>query len=212
MSRDPIVVVPGDLDVEDRIAGPVTFRMAAWLAAAVAGAALIAAGRGAIAPTVLGVALLAVGIAGAWWRPGGRPVAAWVAPLLAYRKRRSSYVPAAAVEDPAPEPVVVEPEPEPMTKARQPDSEPMSELVHAGAPATQRRYGRVVITAVAGAAVLATAAVFTATRSGDSAPASPVVEVVAPEPTANPPVIVVVPIDPFTGWEVGDDVDPFCGC
>jgi hypothetical protein len=38
-----------------------------------------------------------------------------------------------------------------------------------------------------------------------------VVEVVAPEPTANPPVVVVVPVDPFTGWEVGD-VDPLCGC
>jgi hypothetical protein len=30
MTGDPVVVVPGDLDVEDRLAGPVTFRMAAW--------------------------------------------------------------------------------------------------------------------------------------------------------------------------------------
>ena len=99
MSRDPVVVVvPGDLDVEDRIAGPVTFRMAAWLAAAAAGVALVVASRGAVAVVGLGVLLVAVGLAGAWWRPGGRPVAAWVAPLLAYRKRRP-YVTAAEVED-----------------------------------------------------------------------------------------------------------------
>ena len=30
MTGDPVVVVPGDLDVEHRPIGPVTFRMAAW--------------------------------------------------------------------------------------------------------------------------------------------------------------------------------------
>ncbi|HVF05276.1 MAG TPA: hypothetical protein VNA20_10575 [Frankiaceae bacterium] len=212
MSRDPVVVVPGDLDVEDRIAGPVTFRMAAWLAAAVAGAALIAAGRGAIAPTVLGLVLLVVGVAGAWWRPGGRPVVAWVAPLLAFRKRRRSYLAATAAEEDAPEPAVVEPEPEP-TEPPPPDTEPMSEPTQSGPPSKQRRSGRVVAAAVTSAAVVTVAAVvFTTSRGGESAPAPHIVEVVAPEPTANPPVVVVVPVDPFTGWEVGDGVDPFCGC
>ena len=211
MSRDPVVVVPGDLDVEDRIAGPITFRMAAWLAAAVAGAALVAAGRGAIASTALGLVLLVVGVAGAWWRPGGRPIVAWVAPLLAFRKRRRAYAPATAAEDDTPEPVAVEPEPEPTAAPPPPDTEPTSTPVHAGAPSTRRRFTRVVAGAVAGAAVLA-AAVFTASRGRESAPTPHVVEVVAPEPTANPPVVVVVPVDPFTGWQVGDDVNPFCGC
>jgi hypothetical protein len=30
VTGDPVVVVPRDLDVEDRLVGPVTFRMAAW--------------------------------------------------------------------------------------------------------------------------------------------------------------------------------------
>jgi hypothetical protein len=30
MTGDPVVVVPRDLDIEDRLVGPVRFRMAAW--------------------------------------------------------------------------------------------------------------------------------------------------------------------------------------
>jgi hypothetical protein len=49
-----------------------------------------------------------------------------------------------------------------------------------------------------------------AARGGGSARVGPVAEVPAPAPD---PVVVVVPVDPFTGWEVGGDVvDPFCGC
>lgn len=200
MSRDPVVVVPGDLDVEDRIAGPVTFRMAAWLAAAAAGVALLAAAHGAAAPTALGVVVVVVGITGAWWRPGGRPVAAWVAPLLAYRKRRRSHG-TAVDDDPMPEPdVTVEPEPttdEPAPRRAVPTW----------------RHGRVVAGVATGALALTAALVLVGSRDGARPPAAPVADVSAPEPTADPTVVVVVPVDPFTGWEVGGDVvDPLCGC
>lgn len=198
MSRDPVVVVPGDLDVEDRIAGPVTFRMAAWLAASAAGVALVAASRGAVATTVLGVVLVVVGITGAWWRPGGRPVAAWLGPLLAYRKRRGSFVVAAEAEDAAPEPAV-EPDATDVRVARR--AVPM------------RRQGSALRGVLTGAVVVAAVAAFAASRDATPRRTAPVVDVVAPEPTVNPPVVVVVPVDPFTGWEVGGDVlDPLCGC
>ncbi|MDT4922629.1 MAG: hypothetical protein QOG01_342 [Pseudonocardiales bacterium] len=196
MSRDPVVVVPGDLDVEDRIAGPVTFRMAAWLAASAAGVALVVASRGAVAVAGLGVLLVAVGLAGAWWRPGGRPVAAWIAPLLAYRKRSRSYVTAAEVEDEsAPEQVVAEPAVSPEPRA----------------PRDVRRTLRVAVT-VAAIVLGGVAGASVAAFRGGAAPArvGPVVEVPTPAPN---PVVVVVPVDPFTGWEVGGDVvDPLCGC
>lgn len=200
MSRDPVVVVPGDLDVEDRIAGPVTFRMAAWLVAAAAGVALVAASRGAVAPTALGVVLLVVGITGAWWRPGGRPVGAWIAPLLAYRRRRRSFTGAAEVGDDevVPEPTPVEPEP--------------AEVPTPLGVVPARRLGRAVAVLVTGALVVAGVASLIGSRQAVPSPAAPVADVVVPEPTANPPVVVVVPVDPFTGWEVGGDVDPFCGC
>lgn len=200
MSRDPVVVVPGDLDVEDRIAGPVTFRMAAWLAAAAAGVALVAASRGAVAPTALGHVLLVVGLAGAWWRPGGRPVGAWIAPLLAYRRRHRKFTGATAVGDDevVPEPTPVEPEP--------------AEVPTPLGVVPARRLGRAVAVTVTGALVVA-GVVSLATSRDTAPPAAPVADVVLPEPTANPPIVVVVPVDPFTGWEVGGDVvDPLCGC
>jgi hypothetical protein len=196
MSRDPVVVVPRDLDVEDRLAGPVTFRMAAWLAAAAAGVALVVASRGAVAPTALGAVLVVIGLAGAWWRPGGRPVAAWVAPLLAYRKRHASYVTAAEVEDePVPEPMVAEPAASPEPRA----------------PRDVRRTLRVAVTVAAIVLGGVAGAGVAAFRDG-AAPArsAPVAEVPTPAPH---PVVVVVPVDPFIGWEVGGDVvDPLCGC
>jgi hypothetical protein len=86
----PVVHVPADLEIEDRLAGPVTFRMAGWLAAAAAGVALLAlagAQRWAAAP---GLLLVAAGLAGALWRPGGRPSPAWIGPLWSYRRRQQA--------------------------------------------------------------------------------------------------------------------------
>jgi hypothetical protein len=90
VTGDPVVHVPADLEIEDRLAGPVTFRMAGWLAAAAAGVTLLAeAGdrRWAAAP---GLLLIAAGLAGALWRPGGRPAPAWIAPAWSYRRRQQA--------------------------------------------------------------------------------------------------------------------------
>lgn len=87
MNDDPIVAVPADLELEDRLAGPVTFRMAGWLAAAAAGVALLALSRQQIWTAGPGLLLVVGGLAGAMWRPGGRPAAAWLGPLRAYLLR-----------------------------------------------------------------------------------------------------------------------------
>jgi hypothetical protein len=87
VNDDPIVAVPADLELEDRLAGPVTFRMAGWLAAAAAGVALLALSRQQIWTAGPGLLLVVGGLAGAMWRPGGRPAAAWLAPLRAYLLR-----------------------------------------------------------------------------------------------------------------------------
>lgn len=214
MTRDPVVVVPADLQVEDRIVGPVTFRMAAWLAGAVVGVALVATARGDVALTAIGAVAFAVGVAGACLRPGGRPVAAWVAPLVAYRRRRRARratVDERPVETAAPTDEPVETA-QPTDATERDDSHEV--LVIDVVP---RRRARVA--AVVGVGVLACLAVgvgVVAPRLA-SKPARAVPPVPAPEPQdpVRPgPVVVVVPVDPFTGWEVtGDDDVLFeCGC
>lgn len=200
MNSDPVVVVPGDLDVEDRIAGPVTFRMAAWLAAATGGVALVATSHGAPTLVALGLMLVVVGICGACWRPGGRPVGAWIVPLLAYRKRRAAR-PATTARD------------ERVVPAAATD-EPSVESREVGGGRT-RRAAFVVVVVVA--TVVAAVVLARATSRTSPAPAAPAPApvVVSPEP-AGPPVVVVVPVDPFTPWEVTDDglsgLDLGCGC
>ncbi|HVE95040.1 MAG TPA: hypothetical protein VNB24_08980 [Acidimicrobiales bacterium] len=90
MSDDPLVAVPSELEIEDRIVGPVTLTMAPWLALAAAGAALLASARREPLFAVPGFAVTAAGLVGACWRPGDRPLLAWLAPLLAYRRRRAA--------------------------------------------------------------------------------------------------------------------------
>ena len=194
MSGDPVVVVPGDLDVEDRIAGPLTFRMAAWLAAAAGGAALIAASQGDVARVVLGAVLVVAGAAGAWARPGGRPLGAWVAPLVAYRRRRRSY--AAPVDD------------EPQARPAEVAEDAIEDVTVRRRPS--RRWSLVAVFLAVGVAAAGVAV--GAGLGGADAP-SPDVAVETPPPAPGGPVVVVVPVDPYGGWEVGGDVvDPFCGC
>ena len=195
MSGDPVVVVPGDLDVEDRIAGPLTFRMAAWLAVAAGGVAMVAASRGDVARVVLGAVLVVVGAAGAWARPGGRPLGAWVVPLVAYRRRRRSYDAPVYDEPQACPAEIAEDAVEDVTVLRRPS-------------------GRWSVVAVFLAVGVAAAGVAVGAGLGGTDAPSPDVAVESPPPApGGGPVVVVVPVDPFVGWEVGGDVvDPFCGC
>ena len=87
---DPVVHVPADIEVEDRLVGPVTARMSGWLAVASAGAVLATVRWPEPVAVAAGALLATVGALGALWRPGGRPVTGWLAPLLAYRGRRRS--------------------------------------------------------------------------------------------------------------------------
>lgn len=201
MTPDPVVVVPGDLDVEDRLVGPVTFRMAAWLAAAAGGVALVATSRGAPALVALGLLLVVVGVGGACWRPGGRPVGAWVVPLLAYRKRRAAGR------------VVAAPPAEVTAPAEVTENAQTS-------PARRVKGALLFRAAVVSVVIAAAAAVVTVVgRASRWSPAptapSPVPDVVAPGPI-GPPVVVVVPVDPFTSWEVDGNglsgLDLGCGC
>ena len=84
---DPVVTVPVDLDVEPRLAGPVTFRMAGWLALAALGGAIVGLNLGSPWLILLGIVVSIVGAAGALVRPGGRPLAAWLRPLRIYLRR-----------------------------------------------------------------------------------------------------------------------------
>jgi hypothetical protein len=82
----PVVSVPADLELDERLVGPITFRMAAWLAVAGTGVVLAALGPGPAAAAV-GVLFVLAGLAGAFWAPAGRPALAWLRPLVAYRRR-----------------------------------------------------------------------------------------------------------------------------
>lgn len=84
---EPVAIVPADLEVEDRIVGPITFRLAGWLATAAAGIALSALCWPKIPVTVLGALVALAGLAGGFARPGQRPLAWWTRPVAAYLHR-----------------------------------------------------------------------------------------------------------------------------
>lgn len=84
---EPVIMVPADLDVEDRIVGPVTSRLAGWLAAGAAGIALAALCWPNVPVTVLGGLAALAGLAGGFARPGRRPLAWWTRPVIAYLRR-----------------------------------------------------------------------------------------------------------------------------
>lgn len=203
MTRDPVVVVPADLDVEDRIVGPVTFRMAAWLAAAVVGVALVVAARGDIALTTVGVVVAAVGVAGAWLRPGGRPLGAWIVPLLAFRRRRR------AGEQPVDESPVETAQTEPPVDAESAVEVPRIEVRPARAAWAA---GVVVVVVLSVAVVVGVVAPRLSPRPTSAAPAPPSDAATSQRSEPSVPVVVVVPVDPFMGWEVRADDGLFFGC
>jgi len=87
-SRDRVVPVPVDLDIEARLVGAVTFRMAGWLALAAAGGMLAASSPGSVWRLAAGFVLALLACTGAFLRPAGRPLMAWAMPLLSYLRRR----------------------------------------------------------------------------------------------------------------------------
>jgi hypothetical protein len=118
VSEDPVVPVPADLELDERLVGAITFRMAAWLAVAATGIALAVAGRG-IPGALAGVVLTAVGLAGALWVPGGRSAPSWVRPLWGYWRRSRGAPPTAKAR--LVEPSDEGPPPAETTPLKQPD-------------------------------------------------------------------------------------------
>lgn len=226
MSGDPIVAVPADLEVEDRLVGPITFRMAGWLAAAAAGVALLALARDQMWTVGPALLLVTVGLAGALWQPGGRPAPAWVGPLWSYRRRARTA--ATDLNSAAPEPAVVS-EPEPVAQpAPDVDNAWTQDL-----PAAERfgRFRRARPALVVGMALLVLAAVAVDTPArltdrawwgptvtstdtspggdegssgptGSDAPARPDPTSVQPpgDASADPQPGVLVPVDPLELW------------
>lgn len=93
------VPVPAETGVEDRLAGALTFRHAAYLAVAAAGLAVMLLGDRSIARLVVGAVVSLVGVAGAAVRPYGEPLDRLVpAALLYLRRRRAERHPAASGE------------------------------------------------------------------------------------------------------------------
>lgn len=90
MSDDPIVAIPAELELEERLIGQVTFRMAAWLAVATSGAVVFALSPSRVLSVVLGVPMFCLGTMGAFWRPGRRSAPAWILPLWSYRRRATA--------------------------------------------------------------------------------------------------------------------------
>ncbi len=201
MNLDPVVLTPGDLDIEERLAGPVTFRMAGWLAVAAVGVALLFLAPRHPLLVAPGLPLVLVGTAGAFWRPGGRSAAAWLRPLAGYRRRTRGNPRS--------------PEPAPPVQATTVEESP-SEGQSAGAaesfaegewpPDSQvPRWRRQPRAAAAAGLLLAAIALAAAgawrTRSVDRRLPDPA-PAVTPQPRRVPPVVIVVPVQP--AWPRGE--------
>ncbi|HWL35327.1 MAG TPA: hypothetical protein VNQ77_03970 [Frankiaceae bacterium] len=82
------VPVPAETGVEDRLAGALTFRHAAYLAVAAAGVAVMLLGERSVARLLVGALVAIVGVAGAAVRPYGEPLDRLVPAALLYLRRR----------------------------------------------------------------------------------------------------------------------------
>jgi hypothetical protein len=179
------VPVPAETGVEDRLAGSLTFRHAAYLAIAAAGVAVMLLGERSPVRVVVGALLAFAGLAGAMVRPYGEPLDRLLPAALAYlRRRRAERRTAAQAAAEAVPPAEPEPAPEP---------ERVDEEVVA--PAPRRRLPlRPVLVGVALAAVVAAAIARW------------------PHPAPPPParvVVVPVPVEVVDPWEeaIDDAVD-----
>jgi hypothetical protein len=82
------VPVPADTGGEDRLVGTLTFRHAAYLAAAAAGAAVMLLGDRSAPRLVVGAVVTIIALAGAWWRPYGEPLDLLAPAVVAFLRRR----------------------------------------------------------------------------------------------------------------------------
>jgi hypothetical protein len=183
------VPVPAETGGEDRLVGSLTFRHAAYLAAAAAGVAVMLLGHASIARLALGAVLAVVGVVGAMLRPYGEPLDRLAFAAIGYvvrsRGRRVDDQPVATTGDHA---TLVEAETAPVVP---PD--PVETAVRGSRvdPAVVRRL--LVAVAVCGVAAIAV------TRLMDQ-PVAP-----APAPRV---VVVPVPVPPPDPWgEVDRDLD-----
>ncbi len=223
MSRAQLRVdVPPDVDVEDRVVGPLTFRHLGYLACAGGGAAAALLHPGPVSIAV-GTLLVLVGLVGACWRPQGRPLDGWLAPAWAYRKRtrgspRDDSVPELTGDEEQP----VDPKPAsgPLDRLRvqcrrlRPYRPNALNVTCPQLPCRRRLLAAG--SALAVAAVVATVA--TSREPHQAPPPNPAKSVPSPvapplppptttPPTTTPPTSEQPPAVPPTGEEIDDAVD-----
>lgn len=119
------VPVPAETGGEDRLAGSMTFRHAAYLAVAAAGVAVMLLGERSPVRVVAGTLLALVGVAGAVCRPYGEPLDRLVPAAVGYLRRRRAERPDATADPqlsdevpPAPDPPEVDEPPTPTATQR----------------------------------------------------------------------------------------------
>lgn len=81
----PVVVLPPDLDVEDRVLGPLTARQLGYAAVGAAGLAVMVLTPWPARPA--GLVLAAIGLAGVLLRPDGLSIELWLGHVLTYHRR-----------------------------------------------------------------------------------------------------------------------------
>jgi hypothetical protein len=105
------VPVPAETGGEDRLAGSLTFRHAAYLAVAAAGVAVMLLGERSPVRVVAGTLLALLGVAGAVCRPYGEPLDRLVPAALGYLRRRRAERCDATVDAEPPDVVPAAPDP-----------------------------------------------------------------------------------------------------
>jgi hypothetical protein len=185
------VPVPAETGGEDRLAGSLTFRHAAYLTVAAAGVAVMLLGDRSVARLLVGALVAMVGVAGAAVRPYGEPLDRLVPAAVAYLRRRRAEARCANGADSDPEPEIA---------AAVTDESAAPEPAAEGMPSRLERSWSVPWRAVAAAlAVLGVVAVAVA-RWPRPVPAQPPVTRV---------VVVTVPVPAPDPWEevLDDAVD-----
>lgn len=182
------VPVPAETGGEDRLAGSLTFRHAAYLAAAAAGVAVMLLGEPSVARVGVGAVLAVVGVLGALCRPYGEPLdrlaPAAVAYLVRRRGERTQAEPVTVEDDVAADEVIAPSAPEPASTA----SERRESM----------RPNPVVVRRAAGAVAVLGVVALGASRLADRP---------TPPPPAPSVVVVQVPVLPDPWEEVDDALD-----